>query len=322
MHRRKLLGAGLASAAVLAMPRMAVGQTWPSQPVKIIVPSAPGGSLDILARLFGRGLQERLGQPFVVEPRAGGAGNIGYDATAKSKPDGYTIVIASDPITVNVSMYSNLSYDPLRDLTPIVNVASLAQVLAVHPSLPARDVAEFVTLAKTKPRALNIGSSGVGAPGHVAVALFAQAGIHLTHVPYRGAGPALIDVIAGQIDATCVTLPATQGFIRDGRVRALGVTSSKRSRFVPDVPTIAETIPGVVIDSWHGFLAPAGTPRDIVLKLNAELNALLKTTQIVDALALQAFEPAGGRPEDLGEFLQAEIVRLAPIIKAAGIKAD
>ena len=322
MRRRTVLRMAAAALASCALPRRGGAQDWPSRPVRIIAPSAPGGSLDILSRLFGRGLQERLGQAFVVENRGGGGGNIGYDAVAKSRPDGYTIMIASDPLSVNPSMYASLPFDPVRDFAPIIMIATLAQVLAVHPKVPANTFAEFLALARARPNTFNVGTAGTGSPGHLALALLGQNGVPLVHVPYRGAGPALVDAIAGQIDATIVTLPATIGMIRQSQLRELAVTSSKRSRFLPDTPSMTEILPGVVVDSWQAFFAPAATPKEIIGRLNAELATLLRSKEVTDAFETQAFEAAGGSPEELGKFLRDEIVRLSPIIKSAGIRVE
>ena len=321
MRRRTFLGLAAASTTMGLFPRAAHAETWPSRPVRFIAPSAAGGSLDILARLFGRGLNDRLGQPFAVENRGGAGGNIGFDLVAKSAPDGYTIMIASDPLAVNGSIYDNLTFDPLRDFAPIIMIATLSQVLAINPKLPAKNFAEFVELARTRPNKLNIGSSGNGAPGHLAVALFNQAGVPLVHVPYRGAGPALIDALAGQIDGVIVTLPATIGMIKQGQLRALAVTSSKRSRFMPELPAMKETLPQVVVDSWQALFAPAGTPGDIIQRLNAECATLLTSPAVTAAFETQAFEAGGGSPEMLGKFLRDETVRWGPIVKAAGIHA-
>jgi tripartite-type tricarboxylate transporter receptor subunit TctC len=321
MHRRTLLRSAAASLATLALANRSHAQAWPSAPVRIIAPSAPGGSLDILSRLFGRGLHERLGQPFVVENRSGGAGNIGFDAVAKSKPDGYTIMIASDPLVTNPLMGS-VTFDPIRDFAPIITIATLSQVLAVHPSVPANSFAEFIALAKAKPGTINVGTSGRGAPGHLAIALLAQAGVPLVHVPYRGAGPAVADALGGQIQATIVTLPATIAMIKQGQLRALAVTSSRRSRFMPELPAMTEQIPGTVVDSWQAFFAPAGTPPDIIRRLNAEFAALLKTRDVTDSFETQGFEAGGGSAEELGQFVRDETAKWAPIIKAAGIRAE
>ena len=324
MRRREFLSAAAATWGVFAYPIKAIAQSsdWPTRPVRIVAPSAPGGSLDILSRMFGKGLSERLGQPFPVENRSGSGGNIGFDAVAKSRPDGYTIMIASDPLAVNPSLFGKLPFDPLQDFAPIIMIATLSQVLAVNPRVPATTFAEFVDQARARPKGFTVGTSGNGSPGHLAVALMNQAGIPLVHVPYRGAGVALIDVVAGQIDATIVTLPASLGFIKQGPLRALAVSSSRRSRFAPDLPAMKELVSTAVVDSWQAFFAPAGTPRDIIRRLNAEFAALLRTREAIDSFEAQAFEAGGGSPEDLGKFLRDETTRWAPIIKAAGIRAD
>jgi tripartite-type tricarboxylate transporter receptor subunit TctC len=321
MWRRTFLWGSAVSAGAVLSHQLFAQTPWPSQPVRIIAPSAPGGSLDILSRLLGRGLADRLGQPFVVENRSGGAGNIGFDAVAKSRPDGYTIMIASDPLVTNPLM-SSVTYDPVRDFAPIIMIATLSQMLAVHPSVPANNFAEFVALARAKPNTINVGTSGRGAPGHLAIALLAQAGVPLVHVPYRGAGPAVADALGGQIQATIVTLPATLGMIKQNQLRAVAVTSSRRSRFMPDLPTMAELLPSAVVDSWQAMFAPAGTPPEIIQRLNAELATLLKTKDVLDSFETQGFEAGGGSPEDLGTFLRDEIAKWAPIIKAAGIRAE
>lgn len=322
MQRRTFLRTAVSCLAGCTLPRPLRAQAqWPSQPVRIIAPSAPGGSLDILSRLFGRGLSDRLGAPFVVENRSGGAGNIGFDAVAKSRPDGYTIMIASDPLVTNPLM-SSVTFDPIRDFAPIITIATLSQVLAVHPSVPANSFAEFVALARSRPDTINVGTSGRGAPGHLAIALLAQAGVPLVHVPYRGAGPAVADALGGQIQATIVTLPATIGMIKQNQLRALAVTSSRRSRFMPELPSMDEHVKGAIVDSWQAFFAPAGTPREIIQRLNAEFTALLKTKEVIDAFEVQGFEAGGGLPEDLSKFLHDEIAKWTPVIKAAGIRAE
>jgi tripartite-type tricarboxylate transporter receptor subunit TctC len=222
---------------------------------------------------------------------------------------------------VNGAIYSNLPFDPVRDLAPIIMIATLSQVLAINPKLPVTNFDEFIELARTRPNALNIGSSGTGSPGHLAVALFNQSGIPLVHVPYRGAGPALFDAIAGQIDGTIGTVPAAIGIVKQGQLKALAVTSSRRSRFMPELPCMNETVPSVVVDSWQALFAPANTPKDIVHKLNNECAAILQLSSVAEAFETQGFEAGGGSPETLGKFLGDEIVRWAPIIKAAGIRA-
>jgi tripartite-type tricarboxylate transporter receptor subunit TctC len=322
IRRRSFLRMVAASLAAGAAPRLARAQAWPARPVKIVAPSAAGGSLDILARLFARGLSDQLGQSFFVENRGGGGGNIGFDVVAKSPPDGYTLMIASDPLVVNPIIYSNLTFDPSRDFAPIITIATLSQVLAVNPKLPAADFTEFVALARSRPNTVNVGTSGVGSPGHLAIALLVQAGVPLVHVPYRGAGPAVVDAVGGQIDATIVTLPATIGMIRQSQLRALAVTSSRRSRFAPEVVAMAEQLPSVVVDSWQAFFAPAGTPPDVVQRLNATFAGLLQSREVIDAFQTQAFEAGGGSPDELGKFLRDETTKWTPIIKAAGIRAE
>jgi tripartite-type tricarboxylate transporter receptor subunit TctC len=321
MRRRTFLSIAATSLAAGWLPKAGHADTWPSRPVRFIVPSAAGGSLDILARLFGRGLNELFGQPFLVENRGGAGGNIGYDVVAKSPPDGYTIMIASDPLAVNSSIYDYLTFDPLRDFAPIIMIATLSQVLAINPKLPVKSFAKFVELARARPNTLNIGSSGNGAPGHLAVALLNQAGVPLVHVPYRGAGPAVIDAMSGQIDGVIVTLPATIGMIKQDQLRGLAVTSSRRSRFVPELPTFKEIMPQVVVDSWQALFAPSGTPGDIIQRLNTECATLLHSPPVIAAFETQGFEAGGGSPEEVGTFLRNEIVRWGPIVKAAGIRA-
>ena len=210
----------------------------------------------------------------------------------------------------------------MRDFAPIITVATLSQVLAIHPKMEAKNFAEFVALAKAKPNTINIGTSGVGSPGHLAVALLNRAGVPVVHVPYRGAGPAVIDAVGGQIQGTIVTLPATIAMMRQNQLRALAVASSRRSRFSPDTPTMAEQLPDVVVDSWQAYFAPAGTPGEIVQQLNTEFAALLKTPEVMAAFETQAFEAGGGSPDDLGKLLRDEFTKWTPVIKAAGIRVE
>ncbi|MGG5822736.1 Bug family tripartite tricarboxylate transporter substrate binding protein [Falsiroseomonas sp. HW251] len=300
----------------------AEAEEFPSRPIRVIVPSAPGGSLDILARLIGRHLGERRGWQVAVENRSGGGGNIGFDAVAKARPDGYTLLIASEPLTVNPSLYANLPFDPLRDLIPLTLIATLSQVLVIHPAVPARTFAEFVELAKSRRMEINIGSAGTASPGHMAVAQLNAAGIPMTHVPYRGGGPAVQDTVAGNITGGIMTLPAALPFIRDGQVRALAVTSSERSPFAPDVPTMAEVLPGIVVDSWQALLLPAGVPADIVRKLHAEITAVIALPAVQDFLRSQAFVAVGGTPEQLGALISAEIPKWREVVRQTGLRLD
>ena len=316
--RRAALAAGIVS---LAGPAMAQAD-FPSRPIRFIVPSAPGGSLDILARLIARHLGERLGWQVPVENRSGGGGNIGFDAVAKSRPDGYTILIASEPLTVNPSLFRTMPFDPLKDLAPLTMIATLSQVLVVHPSVPARTFAEFVALAKSGGPSINIGSAGTASPGHMAVAQLVHAGVPLTHVPYRGGGPAVQDTVAGNIQGGIMTLPAALPFMQNGQVRALAVTSARRSPFAPDVPTMAEVVPDVIVDSWQALLLPAGVPPAIAQRLHAEITAIIRLPDVDAFLKRGAFEPAPGTPEELGALLQAEVPKWRRVVQQTGLRLD
>lgn len=316
--RRAALTAGFAS---LAAPAMAQAD-FPSRPIRFIVPSAPGGSLDILARLIARHLGERLGWQVPVENRSGGGGNIGFDAVAKSRPDGYTMLIASEPLTVNPSLFRNMPFDPLKDLAPLTMIATLSQVLVVHPSVPARSFAEFVALAKSGGPSINIGSAGTASPGHMAVAQLVHAGVPLTHVPYRGGGPAVQDTVAGNIQGGIMTLPAALPFMQNGQVRALAVTSARRSPFAPDVPTMAEVVPDVIVDSWQALLLPAGVPPEITRRLHAEITTIIRLPEVDAFLKRGAFEPAPGTPEELGALLQAEVPKWRRVVQQTGLRLD
>jgi tripartite-type tricarboxylate transporter receptor subunit TctC len=316
--RRSTLAATLAG---LAAPAVAQ-QDFPNRAIRVIVPSAPGGSLDILARLISRHLGDRLGWQVPVENRSGGGGNIGFDAVAKSRPDGYTILIASEPLTVNPSLFASLPFDPIRDFQPLTLIATLSQVLVVHPSVPARSFAEFVALAKSGQREVTVGSAGTASPGHMAVAQLVHAGVPLTHVPYRGGGPAVQDTVAGNIQGGIMTLPAALPFMRDGQVRALAVTSARRSPFAPDVPTMAETLPQVVVDSWQALLLPAGVPPEILRRLHAEITAVVRLPEVDEFLKRQAFEPVAGTPEELGALLRAEVPKWRQVVRDTGLRLD
>jgi len=316
--RRAALAASIAS---LAAPAMAQ-QDFPSRPIRFIVPSAPGGSLDILARLIAKHLGERRGWQVPVENRSGGGGNIGFDAVAKSRPDGYTILIASEPLTVNPSLFRNMPFDPLKDLAPLTMIATLSQVLVVHPSVPARTFAEFVALAKSGGPSINIGSAGTASPGHMAVAQLVHAGVPLTHVPYRGGGPAVQDTVAGNIQGGIMTLPAALPFMQNGQVRALAVTSARRSPFAPDVVTMAEVVPGVIVDSWQALLLPAGVPPAITQRLHAEITDIIRLPEVDAFLKRGAFEPAPGTPDELGALLQAEVPKWRRVVQETGLRLD
>lgn len=313
--RRALLAASLATPAIAQ-------ESFPGRPIRIIVPSAPGGSLDILSRLIARHLGERLGWSVAVENRSGGGGNIGFDAVAKSRPDGYTILIASEPLTVNPSLFRNLPFDPLRDFQPLTTIAVLSQVLVVHPSVPARSFAEFTALARARRADINIGSAGTASPGHLAVAMLVHAGVPLTHVPYRGGGPAVQDVVAGNIQGGIMTLPAALPFMQNNQVRALAVTSARRSPFAPDVPAMSETLPEVIVDSWQALLLPAGVPEPVLRRLHAEITAVIRLPEVDEFLKRQAFEPVADTPDQLGALLRAEVPKWRRVVEQTGVRID
>ena len=311
--------------ASLACAGAAAAQTYPSKLVRIVVPQAPGGASDALARIIGQRLSDRWHQPVVVENRAGAGGVIGTDAVAKSAADGYTLLLAYDGThAVNASLYKALPFDPVKDFATVATLANVPFVLAVNASSPARDIAEFVAQAKASPGKLNYGSAGNGSVNHLLGAMFSKsAGAPLLHVPYKGAAPALADLIGGNVEAVFTSIPSVVGHVQGGRVRALGVTSAKRSAALPSVPTIAETvIPGFDVTPWFGLLAPAGTPAQIVRQINEDVNALLKTKDVIDAFAAQGAEPFATTPEAFGSLLKRDIDKWAVVVRDTGAKLD
>jgi tripartite-type tricarboxylate transporter receptor subunit TctC len=320
---RWLLLAPLAAAAsgVLAQP---AGAPYPTRPIRLIVPLPAGGPTDILARLVATPLQERLGQPVVVDNRPGASGNIGAEIAAKAAPDGHTLFAGtSGPLANNVSLYAKLPYDPVRDFAPIALVATAPFVLAVHPSLPVTSVKEFIAYAKARPGKLNYGAVP-GAAAHLASEMFRMAsGIDAVHVPYKGAGPATTDVIAGQIQFTFASTPGAIPHVKAGKLRALAVTSPKRVSGAPDLPTVAEGGgPAMSAQVWYGVVAPARTPREIVQRLYAEIDQIVKQPAMRERMQQNDFEPALMDPAAFGAFIRSEIATWAKVVKAAGIKAD
>jgi tripartite-type tricarboxylate transporter receptor subunit TctC len=312
--RRGLLGlAGLS----LATPLRAAD--FPTRPIRIVVPFAPGGSLDILARIYARHMGESLGWQMVVENRSGGGGIIGADLVAKARPDGHTLLISSDPLTLAPSLVANLPFDPIRDLQPLGIIARLSQVLAVHPDFPARDFAGFLAMARAQPQSVIVGHTGPGSAGHLTAALLAQQGVQLSLVPYRGGGPAAQDMVAGTLGAGIITLPSALPFLRERRLRPLAVTSPRRSLFAPEVPAMAEALPGVELDSWQGLFLPAGTPPEIAGPLHAAITATTRLPVVHEWLLGQAFEPVVGLPEELGALMAREVPRWRGVIQAVGL---
>ena len=297
------------------------GQNYPVKPVRIVVPYAAGGPYDEIVRVMGQRLTEIWGQAVVVENRGGAGGNIGADVVAKAAPDGYTLLIGNaGPITVNPTLFKKLPYEPQRDLAPITMVNAGRMVLSVHPSLPARNVKELMALARANPGKLNYASSGVGNLQHLGMELLRlQAGVTLNHVPYKGAAPAFVDLISGQVDLMFANIVGTMPHVRSRRVRAVAVSSATRSPLLPDVPAVAETYKGFDIPTWSGMFAPAATPRDIIIKLHADFNKVLTRADVKERFAHQGAEATPGTPDALADHVRKETVMYAGVIKAAKI---
>ena len=300
------------------------GQAYPSKPVRLVLPYPPGGGTDIIARPLAQLMSASMGQQMVVENRGGAGGNIGMDFVAKAPPDGYTLVFAiTAQLAVNPSLYAKLPYDLLRDFAPISLLGMAPYLLVTHPALPVKSVKELVALAKAKPDDLRFGSAGNGSGAHLAGAMLnALANVKTVHIPYKGGGPAMTDLVAGQLQLSYLTFTSSNGFIRAGRLRALGVTTAKRSPVLPDLPAIAEAVPGYDSAVWYGVLAPAATPADIIARLNREFLAALKNNELRQRLVPEAFDPMGTTPEHLGDYMKSEIVRWAKLVKATGTKID
>jgi len=297
-------------------------QTYPSKPLRIVVPFAPGGSTDIFARLVAEKLSASFAQPVVVENRAGASGNIGAEAAAKSAPDGYTVLMATTGVmAINNALFKSMPYDAAKDLEPVVFIASITNVLAVPLDLPAKNLTELIALAKQEPGRLTFASSGAGSSTHLSAELLkSMAGIDVVHVPFKGSGQALIDVVAGRVSMIIDNMPSALPHIKGGKLRALGVTGSKRSGALPEVPTIAEAgVPGYESLSWSGFALPAGAPREVVQRLNRETNAILATADMKQKLAEQGADAVGGAPEVFAEHVRREREKWSRLVRERGI---
>src|SRR5687768_1242818 len=316
---RALLAAALIACATAAHP-----QAYPSGPIKLIVPWPPGGGVDTSARIIAQPLSQRLGQSIVVDNRPGAGGNIGTAAAAAAKPDGYTLLMGSvSPNAINVHLYARLGFDPAKDFAPIVFLTLVPNILVVPANSPANSAHELIKLAKDNPGKINYGSGGVGSSQHLAAAMFIKStGVDIVHVPYKGTAPAEADLIAGHISMLLDTT-ACLPFVAAGKMKALAVASKARNPALPNVPTFDELgIPGVLSASWYGLMAPAGTPRAVIDKINSEVNALLRTPEMRKRLADFGGEVGGGTPEDFGRFMAGETARYADIVKASGAKVD
>jgi len=301
--------------------RKAEAQAYPSKPVRVIVPSGAGGSVDTLGRLLAQKLTASMGQQFVVENRSGSGGVIGSEIAARAAPDGYTLLMAYGSHVVNPTLYPKLPYDTVRDFSPITQVAVQPLLVNVHPALPARSIKELIALAKARPGELNYGSAGAGSGGHLATEIMLMmANVKMTHVPYKGSAAAMFDVVAGNTQLMVVTLITSLPQVRAGKLRALAITSAKRSAIVPDVPAVAETIPGYDVEVSYFLLAPAGTPNEITQRLYAESSKALKQPDVTERLARDGAVPIGNTPEQTAKIIDSEIVKWGKAVKASGAK--
>ncbi len=324
---RNSLRSGLKSIVLLffvCVSQAAIAQPYPSKPIKIIVPVAAGGGTDFSARLIAQKLTESWNVPVIVENRPGGGGNVGVEAAVKSDPDGYTLVMPITSFPVNPGMYPKLPFDSEKDLAPIVLVASAPLVLVVNPAVQASSVKELISLAKANPGNFNYGNSGVGTTAHLAAELFKHsANLDIVNVPYKGGGPAIADLIAGNIQIYFSTIPAALSQTKSGRINAIAVTGLKRVSEIPEVPTVAESgLPGFEVVGWFGLFAPAQTPTVVISKLNKELVNILQMKDVQEKLAGHGLIPGGGSPQELGQFLHTEIAKWRNLIQRAGIKSE
>jgi tripartite-type tricarboxylate transporter receptor subunit TctC len=329
MTTRKFSGALLACIAALLFAQQGhaqqgQAQDFPSKPIRLINPFPPGGTIDRLARLIGARLTERWGQPVLVESRPGAAGNIAYGSVAAAAPDGYTMLIAANGLAANPSLYKKVSYDTLRDFAPVTVICSHPAILATHPSIPVQSLQELVAWSKANPSKASIASSGTGTSHHLAAELFkSKTGANLVHVPYKGSGPALTDLIGGQVASMFIDLPLALPHVKAGRLRAIGVSSLKRSPAAPDLPTVAESgVPGFDTYSWFGLLLPARTPKDIIDKTAQEVITFLKLPQTRDQLTALGEDVVASTPEEFAAYLKSEVAVTAQIIKASGASVE
>jgi tripartite-type tricarboxylate transporter receptor subunit TctC len=323
LPRRNFLHLVAGAAALPALSRFAWAQAYPSRPVRIVVGFAAGGGVDIIARLIGQWLSERLGQPLIIDNRPGGGTNIGTEAVVRAPADGYTLLMVSTTQAINATLYDKLSFNFIRDIAPVASIISAPFVMAVNPTVPAKTVPEFIAYAKANPGKINLASAGNGTGSHMAGELFKMmAGVNLVHVPYRGAGPALIDLLAGQVQVYFASIVASIEYIRTGRLRALAVTTATRSEALPDMPTVGEFVPGYEASFWYGVGAPKATLAEIVAKLNKEINAGLADPKMKARLADLGGDVLALSPADLGKLIADEIEKWGKVIKFTGIKAE
>jgi tripartite-type tricarboxylate transporter receptor subunit TctC len=322
-HRRQFLHLTAGATALSAVSRVARAQAYPTRPARIIVGFPPGGSTDIIARPMGQYLSERLGQPFIIDNRPGAGSNIAAEAVARAPADGYTLLLIFSANAINASLYDKLNFDFVRDIAPVASIARVPHVLEVNPAVPAKTVPEFIAYAKANPGKLNMASGGIGTPAHVSGELFKMmTGINMVHVPYRGAAPALTDLIAGQVQVEFDNLASSIEHIRAGKLRALAVSTAMRSDALPDIPTIAEFVPGYEASAFFGIGAPKGTPVDVVDKLNKEINAALGNATIKARIADLGGMVLAGSPADFGKIIADDTEKWGRVIRAANIQPE
>jgi tripartite-type tricarboxylate transporter receptor subunit TctC len=310
--------------AIATLHGPALAQDYPNRPITLMVPLAPGGGMDFIARTIGQKLSERLGKPILVENRPGGGTVVATVALAKAPPDGYTLLMAANGFTINASLYQKIPYDPLKDFSPVTLFALIPNILVVHPSLPVRTVRDLIALTRAKPDELTHGSSGTGSPGHLAGEVFKQmTKVKFVHIAYKGSSQAVVDLLGGHLQLAFPTIPVVAQHVRSGRLRALGVTGSRRSASLPDVSTIDEAgVRGYEVVGWYGVLAPAGVPKDIVARLNAEIVKALRAPDLQERLLRDGAEPVGNAPEEFRAYIEADVGKWAGVINAAGIKFE
>ncbi len=309
---------------LLCCPVLVLAQSFPNKPIKVLVPFPAGGTVDFFARTLAPKLSEALGQTVLVENRPGAGGNIATEAVAKAAPDGYTLLMGSEIVAINTSLYSKLNYDPLKDLAPIVLVGTVPNILIVNPAVPANNVKELIALGKNKTANLSYASTGQGTSTHLSTELFKNmTGMEAVHVPYKGGPPAIADLLGGQVNMMFINMPTGIAHVRSGKVKILAVSSKKRVAQLPDVPTVEEAgVKGFVTYAWSGLFAPAGTPREVVTRLNQEVVKLLKLPAIREQLAGQGAEAVGDTPEEFGLFMRNEVAQWAHMVRTSGAKVD
>ncbi len=323
LPRRQFLHLGAGAAALPVMSQIAWSQAYPARPVRIIVPFAPGGANDITARLIGQLLTERLGQQFLIENRTGGGGNIGIEAAVRSAADGYTLLVVGTTAAINATLFEKLNYNFIRDVAPVASIIRVPHVMQVNPSLPVATVPEFIAYAKANPGKISMGSGGNGSPAHVTGELFKMmTGVNLTHVPYRGAGPAITDLLGGQIQVTFTDMAASIEYIRAGKLRALAVTTATRSEALPDIPTVSDFVTGFEASQWVGLCAPKNTPPEIIGKLNTEINTGLADPKLKARLADLGGMVLAGSPADFGKLIADDTEKWGKVVKLSGAKPE